>query len=71
MSNQEKNIARILRAPNHFDMLKLPKPYADLLDQPIWDCSDDQVRPARRAARPPSPLAEAPLPCCAGESSVP
>ena len=49
MSNQEKNIARILRASNHFEMLKLPKPYSDLLEQPVWDCDADQVigAPAR------------------------
>eukprot|EP00327_Prymnesium_parvum_P044561 CAMPEP_0205859358 /NCGR_PEP_ID=MMETSP1083-20121108/4678_1 /ASSEMBLY_ACC=CAM_ASM_000430 /TAXON_ID=97485 /ORGANISM="Prymnesium parvum, Strain Texoma1" /LENGTH=195 /DNA_ID=CAMNT_0053220959 /DNA_START=24 /DNA_END=612 /DNA_ORIENTATION=+ len=42
------NVGRILRATNFFEMLRLPKPYADLLEQPVWDCTDDQVNRAYR-----------------------
>ena len=48
MSASDRAIALILRAPNHFDMLKLPKPYPDLLEQPMWDCTDDKVNRAFR-----------------------
>ena len=36
-------IARILRATNHFDCLQLPKPYADLMGEPVWDVTEEQV----------------------------
>ena len=37
MSDHDKRIKQILRAANHFDMLRLPRPTSDLLDQPVWD----------------------------------
>ena len=30
-------IRRILLSSNHFDMLKLPRPSADLMNQPVWE----------------------------------
>ena len=35
-------IARIIRASNHFDCLQLPKPYADLMGEPVWDVTEEQ-----------------------------
>ena len=42
-SSASKKIAAILRAANHFDRLQLPKPYADLAGEPVWDVSEEQV----------------------------
>ncbi|KAL3902293.1 MAG: hypothetical protein SGPRY_012125 [Prymnesium sp.] len=39
MATQEKKISRILQASNHFEMLQLPRPQADLLDQPVWQAA--------------------------------
>ena len=44
-SSASKKIAAILRAANHFDRLQLPKPYADLAGEPVWDVSEEQVAP--------------------------
>ena len=43
-------IARIIRASNHFDCLQLPKPYADLMGEPVWDVTEEQVGKAFRRA---------------------
>jgi len=48
MSTNERSVVLILRATNYFDLLKLPKPYNDLLEQPVWGCTDDQVHRAFR-----------------------
>ena len=42
-SSASKKIAAILRAATHFDRLQLPKPYADLAGEPVWDVSEEQV----------------------------
>lgn len=43
MSSSDAAIRSILRASNHFDALKLPRPTADLMEQPLWDVKDDQI----------------------------
>ena len=48
MSDHDKRIKQILRAANHFDMLRLPRPTSDLLDQPVWDLGADDVHRAFR-----------------------
>ena len=47
-SSSAPGIRAILRASNHFDMLQLPKPHADLLEQPVWDVAPDAVHRAFR-----------------------
>ena len=47
MSN-DATIRAILRASNHFDALKLPRPHADLMDQPIWDVAETEINRAYR-----------------------
>ena len=47
-SKADLEIKRILRAANHFDLLKLPRPHADLMDQPVWEVSGDDVHRAAR-----------------------
>ena len=47
-SNAARKIQAILRSSNHFDTLQLPKPYADLAGEPVWDVSEDQVAKAFR-----------------------
>ena len=42
-SAADAEIRRILRAANHFDMLKLRRPHADLMDQPVWELTNDDV----------------------------
>ena len=42
-TSSSKKISGILRAANHFDTLQLPKPYADLAGEPVWDVSEEQV----------------------------
>ena len=42
-NSSSKKISGILRAVNHFDTLQLPKPYADLAGEPVWDVSEEQV----------------------------
>ena len=42
-NSASKKISGILRAVNHFDTLQLPKPYADLAGEPVWNVSEDQV----------------------------
>ena len=37
-----------MRATNHFDMLKLPRPYPDLMEDPVWDVPPDTVNRAFR-----------------------
>jgi curved DNA-binding protein CbpA len=44
----DAEIKRILRASNHFDLLKLAKPHADLMDQPVWELTGDDVHRAFR-----------------------
>ena len=44
----DDQIKRILRAANHFDMLRLTRPHADLMDQPVWEVSPDEVHRAFR-----------------------
>ena len=41
-------IQGILNASNHFDLLRLPKPTADLLGEPVWDVSEADVHRAFR-----------------------
>mmetsp|Transcript_28740 Transcript_28740/g.60425 ORF Transcript_28740/g.60425 Transcript_28740/m.60425 type:complete len:213 (+) Transcript_28740:155-793(+) len=41
-------IRAILRAGNHFETLRLPKPYPDLMEEPVWDVTDDDVNRAFR-----------------------
>ena len=47
-SSQELAIRRILRAANHFDMLQLKRPHADLMEKPVWDITPEQVHKAFR-----------------------
>lgn len=47
-SSEHDRIRAILRATNNFDLLKLPRPHADLMDQPIWPVSVEQVNRAFR-----------------------
>ena len=42
-NSSSKKISGILRAVNHFDTLQLPKPYADLAGEPVWNVSEEQV----------------------------
>ena len=42
-TSSSKKISGILRAANHFDTLQLPKPYADLAGEPVWNVSEEQV----------------------------
>ena len=44
----DAEIKRLLRASNHFDMLRLRRPHADLMDQPVWEVSGDEVHRAFR-----------------------
>ena len=54
MSSQGANvseaakISKILRAANHFDTLRLPRPTRDLMDQPMWPCTSEDVHRAFR-----------------------
>jgi DnaJ family protein C protein 8 len=48
MLSAEHTIRAILRASNHFDALRLPKPHADLMEQPVWDVEDDAISRAYR-----------------------
>ena len=45
---EERTIRVILRAASHFDALQLARPHADLLENPVWDVSDEQVSRAFR-----------------------
>ena len=47
-SSHSKKISGILRAANHFDTLQLPKPYANLAGEPVWDVNEEQVAKAFR-----------------------
>ena len=47
-SSGDQGIQRILRAANHFDMLLLPRPHPDLMDQPVWEVTGEQVHKAFR-----------------------
>ena len=44
----DNEIKRILRAANHFDMLRLVRPHSDLMEQPVWPVSGDDVHRAFR-----------------------
>ena len=48
MAQQEIAIKRILRAANHFDLLQLRRPHADLMNQPVWEITGEQVHKAFR-----------------------
>ena len=41
-------IRSILRAASHFDVLNLPRPYPDLMDEPVWQVTEDDVSRAFR-----------------------
>lgn len=43
-----RNISALLRASNYFDLLKLQRPYEDLMGDPLWDVTADQVSRAYR-----------------------
>ena len=47
-TTQELAIRRILRAANHFDALQLERPHADLMEQPVWEVTGEQVHKAFR-----------------------
>ena len=47
-SQQGLAIRRILRAANHFDALQLKRPHADLMEQPVWEVTIEQVHKAFR-----------------------
>ena len=47
-SSADEQIKRILRAANHFDMLRLSRPHADLMGQPVWEPTPDDVHRAFR-----------------------
>lgn len=47
-STADRVIRQILRGGNHFDVLKLAKPYPDLLGEPIWEAGEEQVNRAFR-----------------------
>ena len=42
-SGPTASIRQILRASNHFDVLQLARPYADLMNQPVWPVSAEAV----------------------------
>jgi len=42
------HIRSILRGGNHFDVLQLPRPYADLMGEPVWEVGPDEVNRAFR-----------------------
>lgn len=42
-SGPSASIRHILRASNHFDVLQLARPYADLMNQPVWPVSAETV----------------------------
>ena len=44
----ERVIRSILRGANHFEVLRLAKPHADLLGEPVWDVPEEQVHRAFR-----------------------
>lgn len=46
--NEDSSIKAILLAANHFDMLKLPRPYPDLMEAPMWDVPPDTINRAFR-----------------------
>lgn len=48
MEQGATDIKRILQAANHFDMLKLPRPHADLMDRPVWTVTPEVVQKAFR-----------------------
>ena len=47
-TNADAEIKRMLRAANHFDLLKLKRPHADRMDHPVWEVTDDDVHRAFR-----------------------
>lgn len=47
-STADAEIKRILRAANHFDLLKLKRPHTDLMEQPVWEVAGDEVHRAFR-----------------------
>lgn len=49
MSEREENAIRaILLGANHFEVLKLSKPYPDLMGEPLWDVKPENVNRAFR-----------------------
>ena len=44
----ERVIRSILRGANHFEVLRLAKPHADLLGEPVWEVPEEQVHRAFR-----------------------
>jgi DnaJ family protein C protein 8 len=49
-SSHDRAIANILKAAStsHFDVLQLPRPHADLIDKPVWECTDEEIGRAFR-----------------------